>query len=43
MLTYYASFLLRLDADLDAANRVLFWKTLPFVLLIKLVLAYSAA
>ncbi|HYM08548.1 MAG TPA: nucleoside-diphosphate sugar epimerase/dehydratase [Terriglobales bacterium] len=41
VLTYYASFLLRLDADLDAANRALFWKTLPFVLLIKLVLAYQ--
>ena len=41
VLTYYASFLLRLDAELDAANRGLFWKTLPFVLLIKLVLAYQ--
>ncbi len=41
MLTYYASFLLRLDTDLDAANRALFWKTLPFVLLIKLVLSYQ--
>jgi FlaA1/EpsC-like NDP-sugar epimerase len=41
VLTYYASFLLRLDAELDAANRALFWKTLPFVLLIKLVLAYQ--
>ena len=39
-LTYYVSFLLRLDANLDAANRALFWKTLPFVLLIKLVLSY---
>jgi FlaA1/EpsC-like NDP-sugar epimerase len=41
VLTYYASFLLRLDAELDAANRALFWKTLPFVLLIKLVLAWQ--
>jgi FlaA1/EpsC-like NDP-sugar epimerase len=41
VLTYYGSFLLRLDADLDAANRALFWKTLPFVLLIKLVLSYQ--
>ena len=41
MLTYYASFLLRLDADLDAANRAMFWKTLPFVLVIKLVLSYQ--
>jgi FlaA1/EpsC-like NDP-sugar epimerase len=41
VLTYYASFLLRLDAELDATNRALFWKTLPFVLLIKLVLAWQ--
>src|ERR1700675_2817805 len=41
VLTYYASFLLRLDTDLDAANRALFWKTLPFVLVIKLVLSYQ--
>src|SRR4029078_12950387 len=40
VLTYYVSFLLRLDANLDAANRALFWKTLPFVLVIKLVLSY---
>ena len=41
VLTYYASFLLRLDTDLDAASRALFWKTLPFVLVIKLVLSYQ--
>lgn len=41
VLTYYASFLLRLDVGLDAANRVLFWNTLPIVLLIKLVLSYQ--
>ena len=41
VLTYYASFLLRLDTDLDAANRAMFWKTLPFVLVIKLVLSYQ--
>src|SRR5882724_13319659 len=41
VLTYYASFLLRLDTDLDAANRAIFWKTLPFVLVIKLVLSYQ--
>ena len=41
MLTYYASFLLRLDANLDGAQRAIFWKTLPFVLLIKLVLSYQ--
>ena len=41
VLTYYASFLLRLDADLDAPDRAMFWKTLPFVLLIKLVLSYQ--
>ncbi len=40
-LTYYASFLLRLDSNLDAANRSLFWQTLPLVLLIKLVLSYQ--
>ncbi len=37
-LTYYVSFLLRLDANLDSADKAAFWKTLPFVLLIKLVL-----
>ncbi len=41
VLTYYASFLLRLDTDLDAASRAMFWKTLPFVLVIKLVLSYQ--
>ena len=41
VLTYYASFLLRLDTELDAANRAIFWKTLPFVLVIKLVLSYQ--
>jgi FlaA1/EpsC-like NDP-sugar epimerase len=41
VLTYYASFLLRLDTDLDAANRAMFWRTLPFVLIIKLVLSYQ--
>ena len=41
VLTYYASFLLRLDTDLDAATRAMFWKTLPFVLVIKLVLSYQ--
>jgi FlaA1/EpsC-like NDP-sugar epimerase len=40
-LTYYASFLLRLDAKLDSADLAIFWKTLPFVLLIKLVLSYQ--
>jgi FlaA1/EpsC-like NDP-sugar epimerase len=41
VMTYYASFLLRLDTDFDAANRAMFWKTLPFVLVIKLVLSYQ--
>ena len=41
MLTYYASFLLRLDANLDAAQRAIFWKTLPCVLVIKLILSYQ--
>ncbi len=40
-LTYYASFLLRLDANLDSNDLAVFWKTLPFVLLIKLVLSYQ--
>ena len=40
-LTYYVSFLLRLDANLDSADLAIFWKTLPFVLLIKLVLSYQ--
>ena len=39
--TYYVSFVLRLDGGLDVANRALFWKTLPFILLIKLVLSYQ--
>ncbi len=41
VLTYYASFLLRLDTNFDAANWAIFWKTLPFVLVIKLVLSYQ--
>src|ERR1700737_3685526 len=40
VLTYYASFLLRLDTSLDASYLALFWKSLPLVLLIKLVLFY---
>jgi len=39
-LAYYTSFMLRLDANLDASARVLFWQTLPLVLLIKLALSY---
>ena len=39
--TYYVSFLLRLDTNLDAADRALFWKTLPFVMLIKLLMSYE--
>jgi FlaA1/EpsC-like NDP-sugar epimerase len=41
VLTYYASFLLRLDTNFDAANWAIFWKTIPFVLAIKLVLSYQ--
>jgi FlaA1/EpsC-like NDP-sugar epimerase len=41
VLTYYASFFLRLDPDFDAASRAMFWQTLPFVLVIKLVLSYQ--
>jgi len=40
-LTYYASFLLRLDSNLNSVDLAIFWKTLPFVLLIKLVLSYQ--
>ncbi len=40
-LTYYVSFLLRLDTNLSGANLAIFWTTLPFVLLIKLVLFYQ--
>src|SRR5579862_258063 len=40
-LSYYVSFLLRLDASLDSADLAIFWKTLPLVLLIKLVLSYQ--
>ena len=40
VVTYYASFLLRLDANLDAVSRSVFWKTLPLVLLVKLTLSY---
>jgi FlaA1/EpsC-like NDP-sugar epimerase len=40
-LTYYVSFVLRLDTNLDRADLAIFWKTLPFVLLIKLVLSYK--
>jgi FlaA1/EpsC-like NDP-sugar epimerase len=38
--TYYVSFLLRLDGNLSAADRSLFWKTLPLLLIIKLLLFY---
>ena len=40
-LTYYISFLLRLDTNLDSADLAIFLRTLPFVLLIKLVLSYQ--
>ena len=40
-LTYYASFLLRLDSNLNSADLAIFWKTLPFVLGIKLILSYQ--
>jgi len=38
ILTYYCSFLLRLDSPLDATSRALFWKTVPVVLIIKVLL-----
>src|ERR1700722_18757286 len=38
--SYYASFLLRLDASLDVTQHDLFWKTLPLIVVVKLVVFY---
>src|SRR5579862_8336960 len=38
--SYYFSFLLRLDIPLDGASRLLFWETIPIVLVIKLLVFY---
>ena len=37
---YYASFLLRLDAELNVTQHDLFWKTLPLIIGVKLVVFY---
>ena len=38
--SYYLSFLLRLDAELDLTQHDLFWKTLPLVVVVKLIVFY---
>src|SRR6185437_6602090 len=38
--SYYFSFLLRLDIPLEGASRLLFWETIPIVLVIKLLVFY---
>ena len=38
--SYYLSFLLRLDTVLSATQHDLFWKTLPLVIVLKLVVFY---
>src|SRR5882724_2705612 len=38
--SYYGSFLLRLDAVLNATQYDLFWKTLPLIIVVKLVVFY---
>ena len=38
--SYYGSFLLRLDASLNPSQHSLFWKTLPLVIVVKLLVFY---
>src|SRR5580704_4115176 len=38
--SYYSSFVLRLDSSFDAAAHSLFWQTLPLVIVVKLVIFY---
>ena len=38
--SYYGSFLLRLDAVLSATQHDLFWKTLPLIVVVKLMVFY---
>ena len=38
--SYYLSFVLRLDTDFDQATRLLFWQTVPLVIVVKLLLFY---
>ena len=40
VVSYYASFLLRLDAALTPVQRALFWETLPLILVVKLLAFY---
>src|SRR5271166_2197733 len=39
-ISYYFSFVLRLDSNFDASAHSLFWQTLPLVLVVKLVVFY---
>lgn len=39
-ISYYSSFVLRLDSNFDASARALFWQTLPLVIVVKLVIFY---
>ena len=39
-ISYYSSFVLRLDSNFDAAAHSLFWQTLPLVIMLKLVIFY---
>jgi FlaA1/EpsC-like NDP-sugar epimerase len=38
--SYYSSFVLRLDSNFDASARSLFWQTLPLVIAVKLAIFY---
>ena len=39
-ISYYSSFVLRLDSSFDASAHALFWQTLPIVIVVKLVIFY---
>jgi FlaA1/EpsC-like NDP-sugar epimerase len=39
-ISYYSSFVLRLDSSFDASAHTLFWQTLPLVIAVKLVIFY---
>ena len=39
-ISYYSSFVLRLDSSFDASAHSLFWQTLPLVIVVKLVMFY---
>src|SRR5579864_1284462 len=38
--SYYLSFVLRLDTDFDRVTRLLFWHTVPLVIVVKLLMFY---